>query len=183
MRRQLLAMRIEHPRAAHRRQDERQIELRAHHRGADIEARRGHRAARPEHEIFERPRIAAQRHFVFGASIDVVEHDRRKPLLRLLPQIGDIHHVGSADGPCHESAILSDTCSDPLHVWAETRPDLRLETGDLRLETCDCRLFDGPALASTPVWLQNRPICRCTVKAPACGTSRLVTTPDAARWA
>ena len=89
-RRDALAARIEHAAEAERREQERQIERGAEHRGAQIGIRRLHALARPERHVGERALVVAQRDFVFGAAVDVVEDDRRQAALRHSPQVGDV---------------------------------------------------------------------------------------------
>ena len=86
-------------RAADRREQERQIEVRAEDGGPQIGARREHGVARAERDGVEDAAVVAQRDLVLGAAVGVVEDDARQPALGEAPQVGDVDGLGdAADG-------------------------------------------------------------------------------------
>ena len=96
-RREDLTTRVEHSRAAHRREQEGQRELGAEDRRAKVDRRDGARVARPQQHVVEGPHVLAQGDFGVGAAIDVVEDDARHPALGKAPEIGNVEHVGGVD--------------------------------------------------------------------------------------
>ncbi len=105
-RRDDLATRVEHPRAAHRREQEGQRELGAEDRRAKVDRRDGARIARSQQHVVEGPHVLAQGHFGVSAAIDVVEDDARHPALGEAPEIGNVEHVGGVDAG-HDSTKKS----------------------------------------------------------------------------
>ena len=90
---QLFAARVKHAGAAHRRQDERQREPGAHHRGADIDFGNRDGATRTKRDRLERPHIRAKRRFRFGAAVEVVEHDAGRAPRGQASEIFDVQNV------------------------------------------------------------------------------------------
>ena len=87
---QFFAARIEHPAAADRREQERQLERRAEHRRTQIHGRGRHRRARTERDVVEGAAVLPQRDLRVGAAVDVVEDHARQPPLRQLAEVFDV---------------------------------------------------------------------------------------------
>src|SRR5260221_96590 len=115
VRRQLFAMGIEHPGAADRRKNERQVECGAHHGGADIARRCWHRASGPERQILECPRVSAECHLIVGTAVDVVEHDGGESSFCETTEVRDVQNAWCLDRTGHEVQILLVTCPVPRH--------------------------------------------------------------------
>jgi len=72
-----IAVSVQQPVEAGRRNDERGVGCAAENRRAQVTVRGVHERLRDEPQPLERLAVAAQRHFLFGATFDVFEHEAR----------------------------------------------------------------------------------------------------------
>jgi hypothetical protein len=89
-RRHLFAARVEEPRAADRREKKGQIERGAEDRRSQVALRRRDGVPRAERHVVEDSAVFAQRDFVVGPAVDVVEHHARQPAFGQQAQVGDV---------------------------------------------------------------------------------------------
>ena len=71
-------------------QQRRKRKVEPEHARPQIAGRHGYRLTRPERERLECPAVLAQRDFVFGAAVDVIEHRLRQAPPRQRSQVLDI---------------------------------------------------------------------------------------------
>ena len=100
----LLAVRMEHPRAADRPEEERERDRRAEDRRLQIDGRRLDGAARPEHDPVVRAAIVAHRDLVVRSAVDVVEHRPGQTPFRDAAQVLDID--GPGDPSWHATTLV-----------------------------------------------------------------------------
>ena len=98
-----LASRIEQAAAADRREQQRERERKAEHRGPHVA--RGSRDGTPraEYHRVECAAVLAERDLAVRAAIDVIEHDARQAAFGEPPQIGDVDDARGLEGSGHVS--------------------------------------------------------------------------------
>src|SRR5262249_4086507 len=110
--------RIEHPAAAHRREEKWKREVGADHRRAQVNARARHRVARPKDHVVENPRVFSQRDLVVGAAVDVIKDRSGQPALSQPPQVGDVEQLSRQNAVTCSTLLTLVTMRSPAGVRA-----------------------------------------------------------------